>query len=448
MSYLRRCTTHALAALLITCSGIIGCDENPSSSSSNPLPPIHFRCYSIASQTGFDAMAVWDAPADSAAVTGYTIWWRDQSSNTTDSASVDATARWYRIVEPTGVNYVVSIAARHASSVSEKVSVQWARPSFLAMPDSLSVEFIGNTGARLRWHGSSDPNVTAHYVHWTANVPGLEGGRLIAAPAASTDIFDLDCSARYTFSVRSVRGSDTSAPVTVDTANTYVTPPTDLRASALGDNRISLKWLRSPDTSVTAYVVTWRATGTSLSGTDTLTDLTAAIGVAAPHTYSVTVAALRCTHISAPLTMECASAIRRGYDSTEPIRLYEPTSANGCGLVIDPAMGGPLTVSVGASNPAPGNVQLALFTNPSEPGTFQIGPAFAFKAFPNADQFDRNTYISDSAYPMKRLDSWYLSGPFDNQFTGTGNVSVFTFATTSALGHAFFIRTGPEGNRH
>lgn len=427
---------------------IAGCKENPAGSGENPLPPINFRCYGVGTASGFDAMAIWNAPADSALVTGYTVYWHDDSSAVTDSATVDATARSYRMTGLTGLHYTISVAARHANSVSVKAAVEWTRPAFLAIPDSLSVTFVGSSIARLRWQAASDPAITGHAVSWKADRPGLDGARALLVPATTIEIPNIDCSAHYSFSVRSIRGSDTSAPLVVDTVNSYVPPPSDLQATPLGDGRVSLKWARPADTGSTRYIVSWTAVGASLSGSDTVPDLSAAVGVAQPNIYDVTVRALRCTHASAPIALQCASAARFGNDIATPVRVYEPASSKGCGLVLDPERGGPKTVSVKSSNPALGDVQLALYTTAADPNSFVFGPAAAIAEFLNADLFDHNTYISDSSYFIRSLDAWYLSGPFDNRISPIGNTLSFIVPVASKNGFGFYVRTGTAGSRH
>lgn len=449
MSRPRTLTSLRLALLFITIAlAVAGCDNSPTDGGGNPLPPINLRCYGVGTTSGFDAMVVWNAPADSAVVTGYTIWWHEDSSAVTDSTTVDASTRSRRLTGLTGLHYTISVAARHANAVSVKATVQWTRPTFLAMPDSLSVQFIGTSFARLRWRAAADPAITGHSISWKADRPGFDGARAILVPTATLDIPNIDCGARYSFSVRSIRGADTSAPLVVDTVNSYVPPPKDLQATPLGDGRISLKWGRPADTGSARYIVSWSAVGTSLSDADTVADLSAAIGITQPNIYDVTVRALRCTHASAPIAMQVASAARFGNDIAAPVRVYEPASSLGCGLVLDPARGGPKTVSVKSSNPALGDVQLALYTTASDPASFVFGPAAAISEFLNADLFDRNTYVSDSAYFIRSLDAWYLGGTFESRISAVGNVLSYTVPVASKNSFGFYVRTGTSGNHH
>lgn len=226
--------------------------------------------------------------------------------------------------------------------------------------------------------------------------------------------------------------------------------PTALQAVSLSATSVGLKWTAPVDSGVITYRVSWRASdnSTDSGSTDVAVPSATINNLGTSKGYIFSVRSVRSGVASTAAQITWASAMRHG--QTVSLRLYETQSSLGSGLTIDPALGGPKNVSVSASNPNPGAVQLAIYTTGTSSNTFSIGAAYAFDEYRNVNAFDQNTFISDSSYPAQSLDSWYGTSSIDTRIPTNGNVRAFDFpaAQTSGLGQGFYVRTGTAGNYH
>ena len=132
-----------------------------------------------------------------------------------------------------------------------------------------------------------------------------------------------------------------------------------------------------------------------------------------------------------------------------PLRMCESASANGSGLILDPAKGGPRIAAPGSGSSDPvGSVALAIVTDGDvPPGFFEIGSAYAFPGFRDGNRWDSSVYISDTFYPVVSLADNYFSPTLESVITGTGNLAKFRLPATSTTGKGFtfFMRLGNDG---
>jgi len=228
--------------------------------------------------------------------------------------------------------------------------------------------------------------------------------------------------------------------------------PTNLMATSIGASQVALSWTAPVDTGVITYLVAWApvtgGTASDSGSADVATTSHTVNGLATNLSYKFYVYSVRSSKSSAATTIEWAGAVRF---TTEPgssttIRMYETKSNSGSGLTLDPP-NGPKNVSVGASNPNPGSVNLAIYTSDDQPTTFDIGAAYAFIEYRNANNFDQNTYISDSSYPATSLSTWYSSGSIAPHIPNDGNIRYFRLPIAqTSNGQGFYVRTGTAGD--
>jgi hypothetical protein len=240
-----------------------------------------------------------------------------------------------------------------------------------------------------------------------------------------------------------------------------VAAPSNVQAVSLGDpGDVGLMWTASSETGVT-YTVSWQSSSSADAGSKpSITGTTTTIDNLKAEEYTFSVKAVKGSAESTVATVKWAPATRY---TTEPgssttLRMYEFASSNGSGLIIDPAKGGPKNASVAQSSSTPaGSVQLAIYTQVEGntavqmADSFDIGPAFAFVEFRNADKFDNTAYISNKTFTPTSLDTWYSSSSIETLIDTDGNEAYFRLPNRVAgttTGQGFFVRTGTAGNYH
>ncbi len=225
--------------------------------------------------------------------------------------------------------------------------------------------------------------------------------------------------------------------------------PKNVQVTSLGAASVGLKWEAPADTGTITYRVKWvPETGSDSGSVDVATTSTSiSSGLAINKAYTFSVYSVRSNVMSSAISIKWAGAQR--YGQTESIRIYETASDNGSGLTLDPP-NGPRNVKVGASNTVPNSVQLAIYTKASDPNNFEIGPAYAFTEYQNADKFDQRVYVSTLSYPAQDLNSWYAVEDISQHIPTDGNIRAFTFpvAETGTTGQGFYVRTGDVGTYH
>lgn len=249
-------------------------------------------------------------------------------------------------------------------------------------------------------------------------------------------------------------GCNENDPGTGPGDGTAPSAPSNVQATSLSANSVGLKWTASADTGAITYTVSWAPINSSTStgsvdvaaGTTTATATNLTAGE-----YKFSVVAKRSGLSSTAATVNWAGATRYSNDAgatSTTIKMYETASSKGSGLTLDPSKGGPKNVSVGASNTVPNSVQLAIYTTSSDPSNFEIGPAYAFPEYKNADKFDQSVYISENSYVAQSLNEWYSTGMIT--VPANGNVRAFKFPVTEtgSTGQGFYVRTGAAGDYH
>jgi hypothetical protein len=241
-----------------------------------------------------------------------------------------------------------------------------------------------------------------------------------------------------------------------------VTNVSNLEANALSSTSVGLRWSASSTAGAT-YMVSYRKVGASDTASSasagagiTVSGNTAVVTGLTAGAYTFYVHTQSGTTMSTGASITWAPATRYQNDAASPattLRMYEFASTSGSGLILDPAKGGPRNASVAQSSGDPaGSIALAIFTNtPTPAGTFDIGPAYAFVGFRNADKFDSSAYISNSGYSVNSLDELYLKQSLDTYINSgiadPGNVKAFNLPATSTDGKgvAFLMRVGHTG---
>lgn len=233
------------------------------------------------------------------------------------------------------------------------------------------------------------------------------------------------------------------------------TPASNVQASSIGASQVALSWTASTDTGTITYLVSWAPTtggvaSDSSSATVTSGTTYTATGLATNKTYMFYVRASRSGLHSTAATVTWAGAVRYNTEqgSSTTIRMYERASSSGSGLTLDPPTG-PKNVSVGTSNTTPNSVQLAVYTTDGDPDNFEIGPAYAFTEYRNANKFDQRVFVSTLSYPSTSLSTWYSTSDIQSQIPNDGNIRAFKLPVAQATnGQGFYVRTGDAGNYH
>lgn len=243
-----------------------------------------------------------------------------------------------------------------------------------------------------------------------------------------------------------------------------VTNVSALEANALSASSVGLRWTASTTTGASYRVVYGQvdASGVALGTMDTVsgitgtsTTITGLTQVATGGSYRFTVHTVSGTSVSTGASINWAPAERFVNDAAVPsvtLRMYEFASTSGSGLILDPSKGGPRNASVAASSGDPaGSIALAIYTVGITDG-FDIGPAYAFIGFRNADKFDSTSYISKDAFSVASLDDLYLRNSLETYIRpggdSAGNISAFRLPATSSTGVAYAMRVGGPSNRH
>ncbi|MDB5035759.1 MAG: Fibronectin type domain protein [Chlorobi bacterium] len=232
-------------------------------------------------------------------------------------------------------------------------------------------------------------------------------------------------------------------PVTPGTTGNAPLPVSKVGANSLTPTSVALQWTAPVDSGTITYRVAWLGDAAADSGSATTSATTyTATGLSSGKAYTFSVYAVRSGVSSTVTTVRWAGAQR--YGGTTSLRVYETASSNPSGFTID-AAGSPAAVSVKTGNP--GSVQLALYTTGTG-SNFIIGTGFSIVEYKNSDNFDQNTFISDSIYAASSMDAWYSSSSIDTHIPTDGNLRAFTRADNTTLGEGFYVRTGVSGSYH
>jgi hypothetical protein len=424
-----------------------GCSDNPSGSTDTaPGPPRNLRAIDV-SDASVDLE--WDAPADSAGVTGYRVWWKKSGSTTGDSADVAAPSTRQRITGLVpGAAYNLAVASKRGSKISPPATIDWMS---ILPPSGLTVSFSGYAAADLKWTASADAGATGYLLSWKS-AAGDTSSMTIAAGATSAQLTTVTADNSYTFYLRTRHEARTSAAVTVGWTAAVIGAPTSLQALSTADSGVKLRWVPPTDSGTIGYIVSWRATAGGDSGTAAVSDAAWTSPKLTPGSvYEFSVRSARGIYRSPSASISWAPAARYTLEPANAtlLTIYEQGSPYGNILAIDPAVGGPRRLNA-AGAPSPNSLQLALFVSGPNPSTFEIGPAYGFPSFGSAFGLDTGVFISRQSYIVGGLDSWFVDGSLEGMFDPTGNVSEFVLPTTSGdgAGIGFVARTGTPGSYH
>lgn len=307
-----------------------------------------------------------------------------------------------------------------------------------------------STSVDLSWqHNSLDTGVVSYLIRWRPDTSSTPAKDSALSQGTNLTVRSLATGVRYRFEIQSMRNglratgsvTDTATPrTTVLVIGTPPTPPEKLKAISRSSTSVGLSWTPSTDTGAITYTVRYISSGPVIdSGSvDNISGASMTVtGLDVQAAYTFEVYAVRAGAVSTPISITWAPASRY---TGGTIRMYEKTSSNGSGLILDPAKGGPANISIATPST---NVQLAIFVTPND--QVMIGSAYGIDEYKSVDGFDRNVYLSDSAYAVPSLDAWYDDLPIDQRIDEVnGNVSYFTFpGTMSTSGNIlFYVRTG------
>lgn len=238
---------------------------------------------------------------------------------------------------------------------------------------------------------------------------------------------------------------------------TTVPTATSLKATSLSETSVKLSWSAPNDTALTGFLLSWSAVGTVDSSSTTVTKATTTLqgttvgNLKAGVEYKFYVRSMEGTNMSSAVTINWAGAARYSDATALNIRMYEKSSTQGSGLLLDPTLGGPRMASA-ASEPA--NIQLIWLYKPaSDPSNASgavdsviIGSPTAFLTsdFQNQSQFYKNTYISNSTFYGMSLDDIYPSLPLDQLINTSDNTLIYTIPAPqqTGVGQGFYLRLG------
>jgi hypothetical protein len=434
------------------------CSDPPVGSTPSAPKPVELQ---IIDDAATSVVVRWKPADDSASVTSYLIAWKGTLQGDSSQMSVEAGARSLRIDNlVVGQDYVFYAFAIRDELPSTPAIVTRAGIRAPSPPTIVSVSSINAEVIEVRWSGS-DTGISAYRIDWKG-ATGLDSGNAeFDTTVTSFQIATARPCQSYQIDVRAIRQGLSSAPASATHMHApggpVPPPPAGLAAASRGPGSIALRWVRPNVSGITGFRLHWsRSSG---GPADSLTlDMTASAvieNLAPGEPYRLSVSTLAGCTSSEPRTIEWATAARFTTDATLPvsIRMYENTSSKGSGLVLDPDKGGPRNVSVGASNPALENVQLAIFANqPSAPPDgFLIGPAYAFPGYRNVDRFDSTVYISESTYRASTFNDWYMGVPLDQTIARDGNVRAYGIPNVipELFGQGFVVRLrGGDGQTH
>lgn len=230
--------------------------------------------------------------------------------------------------------------------------------------------------------------------------------------------------------------------------------PTGLQASSMSATSVGLRW--NAVTGATSYLVSWTPVGNpaAQSGNVTVSTTSAAANnLTAGVRYTFSVQGVNADGNGTAATMDWAGAGRYtqntgGADAANPsttLRIYEFDSQYGSGVVLNPALGGPKTVSTVVERP--GLVQLAIFVTGDNVIIGSAGGFPEYRGVNNPAKFDQNVFISNTTFAVNSLNEWYVANPINTYIDSVdGNVSAFTIPNASTnVGQGFFVRIGTAG---
>jgi|GEM_PF-837120 len=319
-----------------------------------------------------------------------------------------------------------------------------------------------STAVRLSWERNPlDSGSIIYRVRWC---PDSSVGTLVdSLSTVSTGgvVDSLTTGVRYRFELYTVRNGLRSATVATDTATpsrkktippppsgTPPVPPSRAAIVSLNQNSVRIRWEAANDTGTITYAVKYRSEGGILDS-GTISDINGTnvtiSALLSGRAYAFSVYSVRSEVFSA--TSATVSGAPANRYSTG-IRMYEKSSSQGSGLIVDPSKGGPENINITVPST---DVQLAMFVDDVNKKML-IGPLYGLEEYRNVDGFDRNVYISDSIYLIPGLNEWYDNQPISDRISEGGNLShfplPFQMSPQSQNMLMFYLRTGVADNYH
>lgn len=456
----RRSGYLVMAAACICAALISACGDDPATQPpAAPGVPVGTKITEHFDKPTTSVVIEWSAPADSAGITGYRVWWGRTAdvfgklTGYADSVSLPATARMYRIENLTpDTSYTIAVASYRGdvSSAKSAQTLKVSKPMPPAPPTDVIATYLKTREVfEVRWVPPSDSLRTGFAVSWKGAVSGDSGSVNAADTAKSITIPGLSCVSRYEFFVRSAHDTVLSQPAWF----VWVPPPApvapkQIRTSIAKARSIRVQWVEPVDHDGNVYVVRWKPENGGAVDSVIVADSAYSITNLSPGVYTVDVGSMRgCLEST---TIGTTVAVPMRYDVTYGLRMYEKASSKPGGLLLDPDRGGPKAVSVESDNPEMGTVQVVLVVDSPWPGVVEIGTGGMFDEYKSNDKFDRNVCVSDSSYAVPSLDEWIFNGSIAPHTTGFCYNSVASLSPqrSDGNGEGFFVRTGIEGNYH
>ncbi|MEO5928717.1 MAG: fibronectin type III domain-containing protein [Candidatus Kapaibacterium sp.] len=195
---------------------ITGCQSDSIAPDSLPSPPVNLHVSAVNSTS---ASFTWDAPADSANIAGYRIWWTN--ATTSDSADVPAAPTRYTLTGlAPGKPYSIAAATRRGTLLSVKSALAWSGTIVTVQPAAprpvvgLRASSISASSVALRWTTQLDTGTIIYRAAWKSSVSS-DSGSVSNLTSSTVTVSGLKAGETYTFSVYAVRGSIMSVPASI-----------------------------------------------------------------------------------------------------------------------------------------------------------------------------------------------------------------------------------------
>jgi hypothetical protein len=438
-----------LSVLLMTCAAPTPPDAPP-----EPAEVGAFRTLRVIPQDGRTLLVAWETVP--AAAEGFLLEWT-HADGRNGAVELPSSARSTLVadVDVEGLELVLrSVGTRSV----ELASASWSGSFVPPPPTNVAIDRLDDATLRVAWRPPSDPSLTGFLVLYSGgSVEGI-GVRAVGADVPEVAIGGLQASRAHRFLVMSMRGARMSRPVEVSWLDaTEPRPVEDLTATSIDDSSVSIRWgLPAGGPRPTSYRVYWRpVAGGAIDSVDTQLESATVSGLA-PGAYTFSVATVVRPKASERVSIAWAGAHRYDTDvvTGEPLRIYEQASTQNSALSIDPAAGGPRSVSTRAGTSGRGQLAIYVERVSANEERLLIGPLHALSEYPvsaalDFSKVDSSVYISSTTYEAYDLDEWYLDGPLDRLIPRTGNLSAFILQTRGiGISQGFIVRTGPAGRYH
>ncbi len=234
----------------------------------HPAPPAAPKNLRAASASADSATLAWDDPGDDA-VTGYKILSRilaPQHSLGVLVADTGSAASSYTVtgLEP-NTKYafrIIALSDHGESDTSYFVNVRTERAPPPAAPTNLTATAVTTDSVTLSWDGAGDDAVTGYKILSRILAPQHSLGVLVAdtgSAASSYTVTGLEPNTKYAFRIIALSDhgeSDTSYFVNVRTERAPPpAAPTNLTATAVTTDSVTLSWDGAGDDAVTGYKI-------------------------------------------------------------------------------------------------------------------------------------------------------------------------------------------------